>query len=259
MVKPFCPPPSARRTRGEPVAARLRRDILLGRYPAGGRLPPERELSARLGTNRNTLREALRTLESENLVRARQGDGTLVLDWRRGGELTLLPSFLAEDTPANERFHAILTLLNLRERLLDEVLGLATSHGTPEDFDDIQAGIDALRTARPGVETVHADVELYRRVVLSSHNLVVIWVFNTFAKIFLEMGERFPMAWELDEEYLEGLSQMLRWLRERRTGRAREEMRYAFEGRGMALVAQLHPEALDTELRRARRGKRTGR
>ncbi len=63
MVKPIpTAPPSARRSRGESTLLKLRRDILLGRYRPGSRLPPERELAARLGTNRNTLREALRIL-----------------------------------------------------------------------------------------------------------------------------------------------------------------------------------------------------
>src|SRR3954467_7528603 len=125
MVKPIDFPPSARRTRGETAVEKLRREILLGRHPPGSRLPPERELSLKLGTNRNTLREALRTLESENLVRARQGDGTLVLDWRTAGEINLLPHFLAEDTPVEERFDALFTLFKLRDALIDHALEIA--------------------------------------------------------------------------------------------------------------------------------------
>src|SRR3954449_368533 len=122
MVKPIEFPPSARRSRGESAEEKLRREILLGRYQPGTRLPPERELSLKLGTNRNTLREALRTLESENLVRARQGDGTLVLDWRRNGEINLLPAFLAEETPVGERVDAVASLLRLRTLLIDEAI-----------------------------------------------------------------------------------------------------------------------------------------
>src|SRR5436305_14917510 len=98
MVKPIEFPPSARRSRSESALERLRREILLGRYQPGARLPPERELAFKLGTNRNTLREALRTLESENLVRARQGDGTLVIDWRSAGVINLLLHILTEET-----------------------------------------------------------------------------------------------------------------------------------------------------------------
>ena len=109
-------PPSARRSRAESAVEKLRREILLGRYQPGARLPPERELALKLGTNRNTLREAMRTLESENLVRARQGDGTLVLDWRTEGEINLLPHFLAEETPIEERFDALYTLFGCATR-----------------------------------------------------------------------------------------------------------------------------------------------
>jgi GntR family transcriptional repressor for pyruvate dehydrogenase complex len=258
MVKPFAsPPPSARRSRGESAVSRLRRDILHGRHRPGDRLPPERELATRLGTNRNTLREALRTLESENLVRARQGDGTMVLDWRTGGEINLLPSFLAEETPADERFDAVLTLLNLRERLLDEVLGQASAHAEPDEIEAIHAALVALRDARPGQEMVAADVELYRRVVLASHSLVLIWVYNTFAKIFLELGQRYPMLWQIDAPYLEGVARMVRWIEEKRPNRAREEMRHVFEERGMALIDLLRPEAAAAESSRRLARKRS--
>src|SRR5512139_3234196 len=78
------------------VARKLRGEILSGRLPAGSKLPGERDLARDLGTNRNTLREALRTLETLGLVRARQGDGVTVLDYRRDGELHVLPLFLTE-------------------------------------------------------------------------------------------------------------------------------------------------------------------
>src|SRR3954465_2652282 len=171
MVKPIASapsklPPSAPRTRGEAVVARLRRDILLGRFQPGDRLPPERELATRLQTNRNTLREALRILESENLVRARQGDGTIALACGSGGEINLLPWFLAEKTPADERFGEMLTLLNLRSRLMDEALGRVVLCATVEDLDAVEAALDEVRRAPGGQELVAADVELYRRIAL---------------------------------------------------------------------------------------------
>ena len=214
-------------------------------------------MAARLGTNRNTLREALRTLESENLLRARQGDGTIVLDWRAGGEINLLPSFLAEKTPADERFDAMVTLLNLRARLMEEALGRASVDGTVEDMDAIDAALVTLRAAPAGMELVRADVELYRRIALASHSLVIIWVFNTFAKIFVELGERFPEAWSNDAAYVGGLGRVARWLRERRVDRARDEMRHLFDARGMVLAGSLNPDGPSVERpRKSRRGVR---
>lgn len=55
------------------VADVLRRRILTGALPQGGKLPPEQELIAQLGVSRPTLREALRVLEAESLIRPRRG------------------------------------------------------------------------------------------------------------------------------------------------------------------------------------------
>lgn len=255
MVKPFRPraltPPSARRNRGEAAASRLRRDILLGRYVPGERLPPERELAGRLGTNRNTLREALRILEAEHLLRSRQGDGTIVVDWRAEGDLTLLPHFFAEETPADERFQAVLALLNLRERVIEEILALAVLHATPEDLHALEDAMVRLRDARPGEEATLADVEVYRRLALASHSLAMVWTFNTLARIFLELGRRFPI-WRIDRRYFEGLAQVLHHLAQKRADRARESLRRLFEERHTALVAGLRPEPAPEGLHRAK-------
>jgi DNA-binding FadR family transcriptional regulator len=234
MVKPISP---ARRNRGDTVAARLRREILLGRHRPGERLPPERELAARLGTNRNTLREALRTLESENLVRARQGDGTLVLDWRAEGEITLLPAFLFEETAADERLHELMTLLRLRERLLDEALTTAAERAAPADLDAVSTALEALRAApRKGMEAISADVEVYRRLVHCASSLVLTWTFNTFARTFLEIGSRFTALWTIDDDYLQGLEQVLERVREGRADKARERMQRVFLERGFQFL-----------------------
>src|SRR4051794_13755249 len=56
----------------------LRRWLATGRHRSGERLPPEQELSGRLGISRGTLRTALRRLEESGEIVRRQGSGTFV-------------------------------------------------------------------------------------------------------------------------------------------------------------------------------------
>ena len=243
MVKPIHFPPSARRNQGESVEEKLRREILLGRYQPGSRLPPERELALKLGTNRNTLREALRTLESEKLVRARQGDGTMVLDWRVVGEINLLPHFLAEETPVDERFEALYTLFRLRDALIDHALHFASGTTTDADVASLRAALADLGTVESGTPAaVHADIEFYRRLVLASRATVLAWVFNTFARIFAQLGERYPQLWKVDRAYVDALDEVVRAMIAGDEAAARQRMRELLELRSGVVLVQLAPE-----------------
>lgn len=57
----------------ELLAARIRRQIVLGDVKEGERLPSEPELMQAYGVSRHVLREALRILESERLITVRRG------------------------------------------------------------------------------------------------------------------------------------------------------------------------------------------
>lgn len=60
---------------------RLQADLadLIAKTPAGGRLTSEPELAKQMGVSRATLREAMRTFETQGVIRRRQGSGTYVV------------------------------------------------------------------------------------------------------------------------------------------------------------------------------------
>ena len=63
--------------------------VLIAGTPAGDRLPSEPQLAKKLGVSRATLREAMRTFETQGLIRRRQGAGTFVV-----GQVSVLDSGL---------------------------------------------------------------------------------------------------------------------------------------------------------------------
>jgi DNA-binding FadR family transcriptional regulator len=227
------------------VVEKLRREILNGKHQPGSRLPPERELAQRFATNRNTLREALRTLESEKLLRARQGDGTLVLDWRATGEIALLPYFLTDEAIDEERFSALITLLHLRHALVDQALGAAAEAADDVDLRALRSALEQLRAAAPGHATVLADIDFYRRIVVTAHSVVLVWVFNSFARIFEQLGERYPGLWTVDEDYTTRLEEVVRSLVAGKGTRARDQMRELLNLRNADLLKQLVPPTPD--------------
>jgi DNA-binding FadR family transcriptional regulator len=62
----------------EQVADTIREGIESGAFPAGSRLPAERELALRFGVSRPAVREAIGALQNEGRVATRHGSGTYV-------------------------------------------------------------------------------------------------------------------------------------------------------------------------------------
>src|SRR5687768_1957328 len=80
------------------VFDQLSGEIVSGRIAAGESLPPERELTERLGVNRQAVREALQRLDQLGLVEIRHGGSTKVRDFRQlGGAELLVLLLLGQD------------------------------------------------------------------------------------------------------------------------------------------------------------------
>ena len=110
---------------------RLQSDLaaLIGSTPAGARLISEPELAKQLGVSRATLREAMRTFETQGLIRRRQGAGTFVV-----GKVPVIDAGLevleSLETMAR-RLNLAITVSDLNLEQVDADESLAIGLGAP--------------------------------------------------------------------------------------------------------------------------------
>ncbi len=127
----------------EETMERMLQAIRLGVVAPGGRLPPERELSARLGVSRVTLREALRVLQESGYVESRRG--------RYGGTFVAAapPPHGAADPPADLPAELEDTL-TLRFALETGAAEAAAAHAlTPQVRRHLRARLDDCAGSSP--------------------------------------------------------------------------------------------------------------
>lgn len=155
------------------------RRILGGEYAPGSKLPTEPQLQAEWGVSRAVVREAMKILESQGLVRIEHGRGTFVTEsntepLRRQIEWTLLRSAGgsggtegAEEGGPDLWDH----LLDIRHAL--EVSGAerAALHANAEDIGEMQSSIDDIRAAPEDVATCsQADLRFHRALAGATRN-----------------------------------------------------------------------------------------
>jgi GntR family transcriptional repressor for pyruvate dehydrogenase complex len=227
--------PVSRASLAEQIAENLRRQILSGALKPGENLPPERKLSKQFGTNRNTLREAIRTLEGLKLVTVRQGAGVRVRDFRTEGEAAILPYFFVEGGSLEERTLALSDLLTLRRLILSEAASLAAQRALAPDLSVIADHIHALERVESDEELAELDLELYRLLVSASHSLTLLWMFNTFYDVYRKALPVIRGIWVTPPNYLSSLRKFLKALKNRNAGSASKIIR-AHLSRGDAIV-----------------------
>lgn len=126
----------------------------------GDRLPPERELAARLGVSRSSLREGLRRLTDLGIIESRQGSGTY-----------LAPLDLGD-------------LFEVRQRLEPLAARLAAGRRREEDLARLVDALAEMEGARDDAQLFgEADVRAHQAIVEASGSLPVRVLFAAIADL----------------------------------------------------------------------------
>jgi DNA-binding FadR family transcriptional regulator len=113
------------------VFEKLKQLIDNGEYPAGGRLPPERELAERFNVSRPTIREAIIALEALKRVEVKTGSGVYVLD---------APPGVIGGNPSVSAFE----LTEARALIEGEAAALAAKMITDEQLNELEVALHEM-------------------------------------------------------------------------------------------------------------------
>jgi DNA-binding FadR family transcriptional regulator len=134
-----------------------------GQFPAGGRLPPERELAERFNVSRPTIREAIIALETLERVQVKTGSGVYVLEHH-----TLI-DHVYKSVSAFE-------LTEARALIEGEAVALAAKMITPEELERLeQSLVDMARENEAGdLAAGDADRDFHHQIAEATQNKMFI-------------------------------------------------------------------------------------
>jgi GntR family transcriptional regulator, transcriptional repressor for pyruvate dehydrogenase complex len=193
-VRKFVPLPPIDVPKASDVLADLLRErILAGDFPEDTALPSERDLVAHAQMSRTTVREAMRILEAQGLIKIKTG--------RSGGAFVRLPG--AENV-ANTvgmlikgRRIRMTALLETREGIEPMLAQLAARHRTDADLERLAAAnVDMAAQGESLADFLRANLDWHVAVAEASHNELLIGFISALSEaIYLSTdNQRFVSA-----------------------------------------------------------------
>ncbi|MFI7480914.1 FadR/GntR family transcriptional regulator [Kocuria sp. M1R5S2] len=167
----------ARKSLVESVAEQLLERILRGEVAPHEALPPESRIAEEAEVSRLTVREALKHLQAQNIVRVRRGLGTYV---NPPEEWTGLEAIL-KAASRGVAFHQVaLRLLEVRRMVETGSAELAAEHCTPEDLAAMEQSVQDLERAHAA-----GDLDGVTRADMAFHDAVLRASGNPFVPVLL--------------------------------------------------------------------------
>lgn len=220
----------------------LRSKILRGELQPGEKLTGERELAAEYGTNRNTLREAVRKLEQARMVTVRHGRGVIVRNYRKTGTLELLSPYLNSSPNAAEVAKLVSDILEPRVLLLEHATRVAARFATPEDIvrlRELSVLLISAFESKDAIVVAQGSQRWLDALVDATHSVAIRWIANPFLEALRQTLERVPMLWILEPSYPEHLREVVDAIDRGEEERAAESTRRYYQRVDVHLVKLL--------------------
>lgn len=150
----------------EKVIEQIQNLILNGTYKNGDKLPPERELTKKLGISRTSLREALKALEVLGLIETKQGGGSYITN---NIDSSILKSVSIAFKLNNG---TVKDILELRYCLEVQAAKSAALNATEEQVKELEDIVNKMSVAKDEDEKADLDVKFHNKLIKSMNNVL---------------------------------------------------------------------------------------
>jgi len=161
------------------VASQLQTLIVSGHWEKGEKMPGEIELAKQFGVSRPTLREALRALSSNGLVKIKHGEGTFAWYPEVDEYLNpLMPRLLVERDD-------VLAIMEARSMVETETARLAAQRATPGELVELTSLLEEMEaSADDRTQFAHYDHAFHKQIAHATDNKVIIKIYEAI-EVFL--------------------------------------------------------------------------
>lgn len=162
--------------------------IIAGEFPPDALLPNEPELVARHGVSRMTVREAVKTLEAQNVVRIERGRGTFVNPINRWNSMEAVVR--ATSRGEKDADSSSIQLIELRRMFETGAAELAATRISPDEIGLLRGQLAWMRAAHRANDVerfVEADLAFHNVILHASGNVYLAVLFEPLSRV---MGER---------------------------------------------------------------------
>ncbi|MEU1179267.1 FadR/GntR family transcriptional regulator [Streptomyces sp. NPDC005820] len=210
----------------EDLAERLLSEIIDGTHPPDAALPPEGELAEQASVSRLTVREAVKQLRAQNVVRVVRGRGTYVNPPDRW---TALEPVVRAASHSSHSSHSSLSerLIEARRLIENGATELAALRRDETHLAQLREHLATMREAADEHDTekfVQADIDFHATVMRATGNLFVPLLFEPFGALLAEGRRETSAVPQIRVNAIAHHEQVLRALESGDPDKAREAM-----------------------------------
>jgi GntR family transcriptional regulator, transcriptional repressor for pyruvate dehydrogenase complex len=170
----------------EEIVAKIKDMVEKGRFKSGDQLPVERELAEVFRVSRSSVREALRSLESQGFIESRQGDGTYIAS--KPVESLVSPLASVISTEKSDQME----LFEMRRMIEPDLAYLAAERATEEEIDMMEKVL-ALQEEKLALGESGTDVDKNFHYIMAraARNKAILRITDNVMDLLAESREQY--------------------------------------------------------------------